>query len=73
MGFWAVPLEVDGFATRRRRAEERVRSGISDSRARFGVCMGSALSDSAMDGDVRLMSSMPPVLDGVEVESVIVA
>jgi len=72
MGLWTVPLGVDGFATRRRSAEESVRSGIGGSGFRSGVCMESGPSDSATDGDVRLMSSMPPVLDDVKVGSVTV-
>jgi hypothetical protein len=67
MGLCAVPLLVVGFATSCRRAEDSVRSGTGGDRFRLGVLVIFSLSDSWRDedGDVKMISSMPPVLEDV--------
>jgi hypothetical protein len=65
MGLLTLPFDVPGFAVRRRSAEDRVRSGGGMSRFRLGVLTGSSMV-SWTDGEVRLRSSIPPVLEGVE-------
>jgi hypothetical protein len=66
IGLLALPLDVPAFAVRRRSAEESVRSGGGMSRFRLGVITGSCSMVLWTDGEVRLRSSIPPVLEGVE-------
>jgi hypothetical protein len=75
MGLRALPLPVvPRIDVRRRRAEDSVRSGWASrisSRLRFGVLMAFGLGTSWVEGEVRLMSSMPPVLEGVALRRVV--
>lgn len=61
---FSLPFDMLGLVARRRRAEETVRSSGGGARLRLGVSVGSIAIDSVTDGEVRLMSSMPPVLEG---------
>ena len=68
MGLFALPFAVPGFVESRRSAEESVRSGADGARFRLGVFMLARGREPLLDGEVRLISSMPPVLDGDAVE-----
>jgi hypothetical protein len=77
MGLFMLPLLVPGaafdpgFATSRRSAEERVRSGTDGARFRLDIRLVSCVTDSPTDGEVRLMSSTPLVLEDVSVTAVV--
>jgi hypothetical protein len=64
MGSSALPLDGPGLATRRRTADDRVRSGTYSTGVRLGVSDAPCFKDSQTDGEVGLLFSMPPGLVG---------
>lgn len=69
MGFSMVPFDALGLAAKHRSAEERARS-VTGGSARFRlVAFLGSVANSTMGGEVKLISSMPPVLEGVAVEA----
>jgi hypothetical protein len=68
MGLCALPLLGSGLDTRRRSAEDSVRSGIDGARLRLGSISASFDMGSPKEGEVGLISSKPLVLEGVVAE-----